>query len=848
MINFNFEKAAIYKSLIFGEFFPFKFAKIISRLFYWLFVFSFLIFIYFTFIAPQNNYFEYPRVLTGFSLIFAALAIFFKLLEKFTEQKIKNPKVSFSVKQAILYPEKYNLAEILSFDSAKAVAGAFRVFRLQKIGSGHLLYSILDNPKVVFIFSRLILDIQEIKEAIEKQIKQGSLKRNPQFSEESFEDVILESLKIAEAQSHSKIEIGDLLIALSRKDEIFKNILIFYKLKTEDIENMVWLVERVEEKAKKRKRFWEYENLAKGGTLAKAWIAGYTTTLDKFSIDLTKTIKESITEVVVHKEEVERVERALSKAKMRNVLLVGDTGSGKKSIIHALAHKSIRGLSLPEVNYKRFVELDMQSLIAKTKSIEEVEALLETILKEVIFAGNIILIINEFHNYISQAQKPGVIDIAGILSSYLQNPNFQFIAITTFDGLARYIEKNPGIAALFEKVEVAGITDKETLLILESLLPAYERKYKIFISYPALREIINLTSRYMAYLPFPDKALDILSEAVILVAREGRKKIMLPEHISKIITQRTEIPVGMLAKKEKEVLLNLENLIHQRIINQEEAVKEVSAALRRARADITIRKGPMGVFLFLGPTGVGKTETSKALAEFYFGAEDKMVRLDMSEFQQVKDIDRLLGSVEEPGLLTDSISENPFSLLLLDEFEKAHANILNLFLQIFDEGYVTDGTGRKVDFKNTIIIATSNAGYQIILEAIKEKAEWGTVKEKILDYLYKEGKFRPELINRFDAVVVFRPLTKENLLDIAQLLLSKLHKNLKEKGIEFVITEPLKEKIVELGYNPLYGAREMRRVIQDKVENVLAQALIAGKISGGNKVKVNPQNFELIID
>jgi ATP-dependent Clp protease ATP-binding subunit ClpA len=245
---------------------------------------------------------------------------------------------------------------------------------------------------------------------------------------------------------------------------------------------------------------------------------------------------------------------------------------------------------------------------------------------------------------------------------------------------------------------------------------------------------------------------------------------------------------------------------------------------------------------------VGKTETSKALAEIYFGSEEKMIRLDMSEFQNTTDIPRLIGAAGEEGMLTTKVRESPFSLVLLDEIEKAHPNILNLFLQVLDEGHLTDGLGRKIDFKSTIIIATSNAGYKVILKALKEKTEWTEVKQKLLENLFAEGIFRPEFINRFDAMVVFRPLTKENLLDIAELLLQKLKKNLQEKEVEFLITPDLKEKIVELGYDPTFGAREMRRVIQDKVENVLASALLSDRLKRGYRVKVDPKNFELIIN
>jgi len=252
--------------------------------------------------------------------------------------------------------------------------------------------------------------------------------------------------------------------------------------------------------------------------------------------------------------------------------------------------------------------------------------------------------------------------------------------------------------------------------------------------------------------------------------------------------------------------------------------------------------------LFLGPTGVGKTETSKALAEIYFKSEESMIRVDASEFSAQEDIPRLIGSIEEEGILVSKVRERPFSLILLDEFEKAHPNVMNLFLQVFDEGFLTDGLGRRVNFKNAMIIATSNAGYQIILEALKKRTEWSKVKEKLLDFLFKNAIFRPELINRFDAVIVFKPLTKENLLDIAELLLKSLKKNLVQKDIEFVITLPLKEKIVELGYSPIFGAREIRRVIQDKVENPLAQAILAEKLKRGDRVEIDPEEFKLRIN
>ena len=323
--------------------------------------------------------------------------------------------------------------------------------------------------------------------------------------------------------------------------------------------------------------------------------------------------------------------------------------------------------------------------------------------------------------------------------------------------------------------------------------------------------------------------------------------MVLPSHIAKVISDKTQIPIGKMEFQEKSVLLNLENLISQRIIGQGEAVNEISIAMRRARSGLSSKKRPMGVLLFLGSTGVGKTETAKALAQIYFGGEEKMIRLDMSEFQSVSDIPKLVGQVspvEEQGLLTTPVRENPFSLVLLDEIEKAHPNILNLFLQVFDEGNITDGQGRKVIFTNTIIICTSNAGADVIFEQIKsgQKIE----KDKVFDFLFQKGIFKPELINRFDAAVFFSSLTKENLLRIAQLNLERLAKNLKEKDIDFNITEALKEKIVELSYKPEFGARQMRRVIQDKIENVIAAALLSDKVVKGDRIEINAEDFSVV--
>jgi len=830
MFNFNLKKTKIYKAVRLEKFPVLRYLRSFKKIFLFLFILLFLIFLY-GFIPGKFSQ-ATNRHLLGLTIIslISFLGIFVKL--NFWEGKFKKPVLSDKIEQTVLSPEDYNLAEFLSFASAKAVS------KCSKLSSTNLFYYLLkDNPELNFVFSRLILDIKSIKAGLKDSLFEDI---------SSFEKTITESLKIAVDRKHKRIEIVDILSALARTDEIFKNILTNNKLKKEDIDNLVLWMNNIEEKVSQRKRFWDYDNLAKRGTLAKEWTAGFTITLDRYSRDLTNTIRKKDLDFIGHKNDVKIMERILSRGDVNNVLIIGDPGTGKRSMVYSLAQKGLLGSSLPGINYKRIVELDLPALLAQLEGLDEVELILDKIFQEVALAGNIILLIDDIHNYIEQGSRPGVINISGIITPYLRMPQFQIIGITTYEGLHRHIEKNSSILSLFKKIEVSSISQRATLALLGRLTFSLEKMHKIFISYPAIREIISLTDRYFPTLHFPEKAIDILNEVSIYVANSIKEKIVLPQHVAKIITEKSEIPVGEIETKEREVLLNLEHLIHQRIINQKEAVKEISTALRRARSDITVRKGPMGVFLFLGPTGVGKTETAKALAHFYFNSEKRMIRLDMSEFQSTKDISRLIGSIDRIGLLTTPVRENPFSLVLLDEIEKADHNILNLFLQVFDEGILTDGMGRKVSFKNTIIIATSNAGYKVILEALK--SNWQGVKQRILDYLFENKIFRPEFINRFDATVIFKSLNRENLLDISQLMLNNLKKNLAEKGIEFIITDKLKEKIVELGYNPVFGAREMRRVIQDKVENVFASALLSKELERGTKVSINPEGFKLIIN
>ena len=855
-MNFDLKNTTVYRAIKRESLPVFKFSGFLKSLFLFLFVLSLLL-VVFSFFNLVSLYFS-VKVCT----LFFVLYLIFWNLSLFTEFKIKKTAVSLKMSEVAKNPENYNLAELLSFNSAKIINSSLKNSDRRKriIDSNALFYSAVRESKdIQIICSRLGLSIEKLKEDLKNRSEKAIQKTEAgKILSDDFEKTILHALSVANSLGNNAIGEKEILVGLANYNEFFKKTLVEFDLKKEDVENLALWLSSAEKSIEASRKFWSRENLARAGSVGRDWASGYTVILDQFSTDWSRVVSRwAFKEIIGHQKEIESVEMVLARSNLSNALIIGEPGTGRKSIIEALALKCYLGKSLPELNNKRVVELDLVQLSARIQNFEKLETTLDQIFSEAVTAGNVILVIDELHNFVGQkGQKPGSIDISGILSKYLAVPNLKFAAITTYDGLHRSIEKNRSFVDFFRKIEVSEITEQETIKLLLGYALDFEQKNKILILYPSIREIVNLTARYVPSLPFPKKAIDVLDEAVVYL-QTLKENVLMPHHIAEIISQKTEIPIGKMDVKEKEVLLNLEKLIHQRIVNQEEAVKQISIAMRRARSGIGHEKRPMGTFLFMGPTGVGKTETSKALAKIYFGSEEKMVRLDMSEFQAISDIPRLIGAVspvEMQGLLTTPVRETPFSLVLMDEIEKAHPDILNLLLQVLDEGHITDGQGRKVVFTNTIIICTSNAGAEIIFKqasALGGSASGGESgekldKEKFISYLVEKNLFRPEFINRFDATVVFHPLTKENLSDISELMLKGLKKKLKEKEINFEITQELKEKIVELSYKPEFGAREMRRVIQDSVENTVAEALLSEKIKKGDTIEINPENFEIV--
>ncbi len=831
MFNFKLKKAAIYRAVLLRKIPPFLLSGFFRDIFLLVSFASLSLFIFRDRVGLEYEYFlETSIVLFAISLIFFEAGAFFA--------KYLSVPPLFMTLQEALKKEDVNIAEFLDFPAACAVSKAYS---MGGVDSYLVLYFIIKDSDLDFVLTRALIDKREVLRDLSETFKKRGKISDRSFSP-CFKKTMEGALRIAAKRGKERITKGDILASLCENNNYMREVLYRVNMKTTDIIDTVsW-----QEEILKEEESFSRKSLAKKGSLAREWTCGYTVLLDNFSVDLTESLRDAgFPKTVGHKKEVESVERVLSRKETNSVVLTGEPGTGRKSIIYELARKSFFGECLPEVNYMRIVKLDITSVIASSEGVEETEMVINNIFSEATNAGNVILVIEEMHNFVAGEKKPGAVNISALLEPYLHHPSFRLIGVTSFLGFRKQVEDNPSLLSLMEKVEVSEISKKETLRLLEMMIPYLERKYKKFISFGALKKIINLSDRYMPNDPFPEKAMDILEEAAVHVSQK-KESFLLPHHVADIISEKTEIPVGEIDKEEKETLLHLEELMHERIVNQDMAVKEVSSSLRRSRTGVTTRKGLMGSFLFLGPTGVGKTETAKAIADIYFKSQKRMIRIDMSEFQEISDVSRLIGSERQEGVLSSKVRENPFSLILLDEIEKSHPDILNIFLQILDEGHLTDGAGRKVDFKSTMIIATSNAGYQIIIDSMEKGEDWGELKKKILGRLFQESVFRPEFVNRFDGVVLFEPLSKEHLVSISGMQLERVAEDLKEKDIEFIISEDLKRSIVEMSYDPLFGAREMQRIVQDKVGNTISSAILREEIKRGDRFTINMDDFSII--
>lgn len=649
--------------------------------------------------------------------------------------------------------------------------------------------------------------------------------------------------------------------------------------------------------------------------------ATLTPTLDQYSRDLTAMARAGRLDPVIGREkETERVIQILCRRGKNNPCLIGEPGVGKTAIVEGIAQSLVNGNVPDIVADKRLVSLDMSGLVAKSKYRGEFEDRIKKVINEVETAGNVLLFIDELHTIIGAGGAEGALDASNILKPALARGDVQVIGATTIEEYRKYIEKDAALERRFQPVQVEEPTEEESIEILKGLRKLYEKHHHVQITDEGVEASVRLSARYVNDRFLPDKAIDLMDEAAakarlgmmhgsdemmqlnreihqteldmehalqegdiekartwketrenLQASREKLEKknrrvsknkvpVVGENEIADVVAGWTKIPVSRLTESEASRLQKLEETLHKRVIGQEEAVSAVSKAVRRGRVGLKDPKRPIGSFLFLGPTGVGKTEVSKALAEAVFGNEDSMIRVDMSEYMEKHSVSKMIGSPpgyvghEDGGQLSEKVRRNPFSVILFDEIEKAHPDVFNILLQVLDDGHITDSQGRKVDFKNTIIIMTSNAGAQSIIEPKKlgfgakedEKQDHERMKASVMEEVKRI--FKPEFLNRIDETIVFRALNKDDMKKIIGIMVRDLQKRCKEQlQIDLVIREAAKESIVEKAYDRKYGARPLRRKLQDEVEDRLADALIRGEIHAKDRVIVTTKNKEIIV-
>ena len=652
--------------------------------------------------------------------------------------------------------------------------------------------------------------------------------------------------------------------------------------------------------------------------------AARTPTLDQLGVDLTQKARNGVLDPVIGRsKEIERVIQILSRRTKNNPVLIGEPGVGKSSIVEALAQQ-IASSDVPDtLQGKRLVTLDVGALVAGTKYRGEFEERLRKVIDEIKSSGNCVLFIDEMHTIVGAGAAEGAVDAANMLKPALARGELQCIGATTLDDYRKQVERDPALERRFQPIKVEEPSVEETVEILRGLKTRYEDHHDLNITDDAIQEAANLASRYITDRFLPDKGIDVIDEASsrvrirnstmpvylkdAMLALESVKKDketaiqsqkyeaaaqlreqelsladelegmetewksertqdrpnVTADDVAEVVSMWTGIPVTRLATEEIERLLKMEEALHEKIIGQDEAINVVAKAVRRARAGLKDRRRPIGNFIFLGPTGVGKTYLVRALAEFMFGSEESLIRIDMSEFMERHAVARLVGAppgyigYDEGGQLTEAVRRRSYSAILLDEIEKAHPDVFNLLLQIFDDGHLTDAKGRKVDFRNSIVVMTSNIGAELIKrdnslgfsitmdenEASRESYE--RMKDKVLTEVKRF--FRPEFLNRIDGIVVFHALTRDHILQIVDLLLDEVRANLTEKGVSLEISDGAKELLAVRGYDPTFGARPLKRVIQDVVEDPLSEQLLQGRFGPGDTVFIDVDGGEITV-
>ncbi|PIR05275.1 hypothetical protein COV56_03710 [Candidatus Kuenenbacteria bacterium CG11_big_fil_rev_8_21_14_0_20_37_9] len=705
----------------------------------------------------------------------------------------------------------------------------------------HLFASSLANSNVNLIFSRLGVDYQKMAEKIKRALHSIAVAGKTRISPITKKN-LLKAYYRAYAGKKKKVRATDIIFALASEEDIVKEILYDLLITDKEIAHVVEWVDFYSKLMEEWHRLRYRANFKPKNAMNRAYTAVATPNLNQISEDMTLMARAGVYDLCVNRQkEKEEIFMALATAKA-GAILVGQPGIGKRTIIEAIAELMVEEDVPKEMKDKRLVSLSASSLVAGASKEGDLEARIIVIINEIARAKNIILFIEDIHHLVGLKGDSGrSMDMAEVLAEQIMRSNFLILATTTIDDYQKYIE-NSSLAKTLRKIIINEPTQDETIRILEAKALRLEALHKIYFSYQSIEQIATLSGRYLHDEYQPEKAIGVLEEVALNVKQsKGEKAIVNSDDVASIISVRTNIPAAKIAKDERGKLLNLEQKMHERVIGQDNAISLVASALRRARTELRSKNRPIASFLFLGPTGVGKTEVAKTLAETYFGEEKNMIRLDMSEYQSNDAMTKLIGSADTArvGYLTEAVRKNPFSLVLLDEIEKASFDILNIFLQVFDDGRLTDAIGKTIDFTNSIIIATSNAGADFIQQEVRDGASMEKIRDGLIG-IYLKDKFRPEFLNRFDGIVVFHPLATEHVRQIAKLFLNQLAQRLEEKGVKFKITESAIYKLAELGFEPTMGARPLRRVIQDRVEDQLAKLFLDEKIKRRDEIILGP--------
>ena len=745
---------------------------------------------------------------------------------------------------------RLNTAEAFSEEALRILEASYGLavkLKSRPVKVIHFFRASLKNKTVQSLFVRLDVDAKKMVDMLDRRLNKEMAENAGQegkgFSDE-LQEIFILAFVDAVQQRQSSVDILNILKFCYRRDPVLAEIMYELELDEDKIANAIeWF--RVNQRLVDR--YHEYRRLAlfkPGSGMNRSYTAIATPTLDHYSRDLTLQAKSGGLDLCIGRDkELASIFEALSGGHS-GVMLVAPTGVGKSTIVGGLAQMMVAENVPPFLKDKRLVELEVSRLVSGADPAVAEERLLEC-LNEAGRSGNIILYIDNIENMIGiSAGSQESLDLSEVLAEALAKGRIMCLASATTDNYARYIENK----ALGEAMTTIGIKEPSinaAIQILESKVGFLESKYDVYIVYSAIEQAVVMSERYLHDKFLPLKAIDLLEKAVIIAAETGHERPEKPfcsrEDVAAAIAELTGIPATKVSAAESQKLLNLEAEIHERLVGQDEAVKAVSASLRRARASLKDNHRPIASFLFLGPTGVGKTELAKAVSQVYFGSEDYMVRLDMSEYQNQDSVRKMIGDVDGTlGYLTEAVRKKPFSLILLDEIEKAHPDIMNLFLQLLDDGRLTDGQGRTISFTESIIIATSNIGAIFIQDQIKANANLNIIKQELIDNQLREH-MRPELINRFDGIVVFKPLGEEEIFTIATLLLKKIKKALSEKGIGLKADKEGVKILARAGYDPKFGARPLRRLLQERVEDLIANQILAGNLKRRDQVLIDSQ-------